>query len=523
MDKFLKAYGERVAGVMNGWDRIRFRGTVRWLASLCGLNTYMGTTGLLLKDFGKWAEHITATVRATCEAQAQQLNIPLIYLNSAKVDKEEMARRIARERRVEKGDICMFSVLEPCTAPLVSGNRTTKHLELRMVPRKCVWIYQYWDDPQVGFGHCRLQTWLPLTATICLNGRHWLGRQLDAERRAYVKSGNCFPSIANLPRAQQLLDAQLTTDWPTLLQGFLDHNCPAIRQVFGNQPLDYYWSADETEWASDILFRNATDLETLMPFLLRYGMLCAQSPAVMRFLSGRPDDTCIRGRVPNEVISDLRKRHEGVRLKHWVNRNSVKMYNKAGNVLRIETTINATRGYQVFRHANDDPQKPMSWQHMRKGVADLHRRAEVSQACNNRYADQQAHAATAGTPLAETVGEVCKPVRTGKRRHRGLNPLREDDLNLLRFIARGEHAVNGFRNRDLRAWMNKGALSADPTAVRRASGLATRRIQLLRAHGLVRKIPHTTRYQPTTKGIHTVTAILAASALDTQRLMELAA
>jgi hypothetical protein len=261
----------------------------------------------------------------------------------------------------------------------------------------------------------------------------------------------------------------------------------------------------------------------LVPVLLRHGMLCSQSPAVMRFLSGRPDDARVRGHAPDEVISDLRKRHEGVRLKHWVNRNSVKMYNKAGNVLRVETTINATRGYQVFRHANDDPQKPMSWQRMRKGVSDLHRRAKVSQACNNRYADQLIHASATGTSLAETVHDVCKPVLTGTRRHRGLNLLREDDLKLLRFIARGEHALNGFRNRDLRAWMDPRAHSADLAAAHRASGLATRRIQLLRAHGLVRKIPHTTRYQLTTKGARTAAAILAASAIDTQRLMELAA
>jgi hypothetical protein len=511
MEKFLEACGKRVAGVISGWDRIRFRGTVRWLASERGLNTYMGTTGLLLKDFGKWAERVTASVRAACEAQAQQLDIPLIYLRSAAVDKEAMARKIACERGVEHGDICMFSVLEPCESPLVAGNRATKRLELRMAPRKCAWIYQYWNDPQVGFGHSRLQTWLPLTATICLNGRHWLERQLDAERRTYVKSGNCFPFIANLPRAQQLLDAQLTTDWPTLLQGLLDHSCPAIRQVFGKQPLDYYWSADETEWASDIMFRNAADLKAMMPFLLRHGMLCAQSPAVMRFLSGRPDDACIRGRVPDEVISDLRKRHEGVRLKHWVNRNSVKMYNKAGNLLRVETTINATRVYQVFRRANDDPQRPQSWQHLRKGVADLHRRAEVSQACNNRYADHLSHAAATSTPLAETVRDVCKPVRSGTRRYRGLNLLREDDLKLMRFIARGEHTLNGFRNRDLRAWMDPEAHFADAASARRASGRATRRIQLLRAHGLVRKVPRTTRYQLTAKGSRTAAAILAAS------------
>ena len=523
MNTFLQAYDKRVVGVLSGWDRIRFRGTVRWLASTRGLGAYMGTTGLLLKDFGEWVKHVTATVRAACQAQAERLDIPVIYLRSSGTDKEALARRIARERGVERGNICMFSVLETCEAPMVVGNRATKRLEVRMAPRKCVWIYQYWNDPQVGFGHSRLQTWLPLTATICLNGRHWLARQLDAEHRAYVKAGNCFPAIANVHRAQELLDAQSATDWPVLLQGLLERNCPVVRRVVGEQLLDYYWSADETEWASDILFREAADLETLTPVLLRHGLLCAQSPAVMRFLSGRPADVCVRGHRPSEVVSDLRRRHEGVRLKHWVNRNSVKVYNKAGTVLRIETTINATRGYHVYRRPNDDPGRPHSWQKLRKGVADLHRRAEVSQACNNRYAEYLAKASTLGAPLAQTVGDVCQPVRSGPRRYRGLNLLREDDLTLLRFIARGEHVLNGFRNRDLRAWLDPRSRPVDHAAARRVSSRTTRRIQLLRAHGLVRKISHTTRYQLTAKGARTAAAILAASAIDTQRLMEMAA
>jgi len=70
-----------------------------------------------------------------------------------------------------------------------------------------------------------------------------------------------------------------------------------------------------------------------------------------------------------------------------VNRNSVKMYNKCGNILRVETTISNTRDFKVFRYPNDDERQEASWQKMRKGVADLHRRCEVSDKSNTRYAD----------------------------------------------------------------------------------------------------------------------------------------
>ena len=185
-------YHRVIKGSISGWDRIRFRGTIRWLASLRGLGTYMSTHGLLLKDFGQWVEEITRSVRTACEKQAKRLGIPMIYLRSSGVDKEALARRLANERGIREGDICMFSVVEPCIAPLVCGNHSTKKLEVQMGPRKCVWIYHYWNDAHLGFGHTRLQTWLPLTVTACINGRHWLERQLLDTASAISKTAIAF-------------------------------------------------------------------------------------------------------------------------------------------------------------------------------------------------------------------------------------------------------------------------------------------------------------------------------------------
>ncbi|MDA1139966.1 MAG: hypothetical protein O3B01_15430 [Planctomycetota bacterium] len=160
---------------------------------------------------------------------------------------------------------------------------------------------------------------------------------------------------------------------------------------------------------------------------------------------------------------------------------------------------------------------------MRKGVSDLHRRAQVSQACNARYGDHLASAAVTGT-LKQLVGDLCGPVKSKGRRFRALNPWATEDFETLRFIARGENTINGFRNRDLRAWLYPQAGDgADPDSLRRLSGRVTRRLGLLRAHGLIKKVPRTTRYVLTPKGQQAATAILAASAAETQRLMEMAA
>ena len=523
MCKLLELYSDKVVGAISGWDRIRFRGTIRWLSSTRGINAYLGTAGILLKDFAKWAGSVTERVRAACAARAKALGIPLMYLRSSGIDKEALARHVAKERGIDTGDICMFSVVEPCRAPQVRGNRAERTLHVEVAPRKCVFVYHYWNDPVLGFGHTRLQTWVPLSVTLCINGRHWLERQLLAESIKYVKDGNCFPFIADLGRAQELLDLQLKTNWPGLLDPLLRRNCPTVDEVFDHGPLSYYWSADETEWATDIVFRSTADLEAIYPSLLRHGLVAAQSPAVMRFFgkSAGQDKAC--GRAPKEIVSDHRTRYEGARLKHWLNGNSIKAYNKAGNLLRLETTINNPRDFKVYRQPNDDPSQPMSWQKMRKGVSDLHRRAEVSQACNDRYAEHLASAGVTGT-LQGIAGDTCKPVIKKARRHRALNPWSTGDHRLLQFIARGENSINGFRNRDMREYLYPEATeSSDKAGRRKLSGRVTRHIRLLRAHGLVKKVARTTRYVLTAKGQKVSTAILTASAVEIQRLMDMAA
>jgi len=516
--KLMELYQDKIMGAIRGLDRIRFRGTLRWLATKTGLSTFMSHSNILLKDFSGWVEGLTAMIRQSCEAKATEQGIEVRYLRSSGLDKEKLALQIAKEKGITEGSICMFSVVEPCIAPMVRGNKAAKKLEVTMASRKCVWVYHYFDDPRFGFGHVRIQSWVPFNVFICLNGRHWLQRQLQNKGIGYIKDGNCFPWIEDIEAAQVIMDKQLRTDWAKVLNRFAFSSCPALSQVL--QPLrpDYYWSADETEWATDIMFNSTEALDKLYPSLIHHAMRVCDSRSVMKYLGRRN----LAGVFPAEVISDYRRRYEGIRVKHCVNRNSVKMYNNSGSILRIETTINHARDFKVFRHPDDNVNRAASWQKMRKGVSDLHRRCELSDKCNERYADALA-LAQVEQKLEEVVSPVCNRIKKNGKSYRGLNPWQQHDYKLLTFLSKGENAISGFRNKDLRKWLYPESDKLEKQEQKKYSGRTTRRIKLLRVHGLIKKVARENRYVLTSKGQKFACSLMAASAVDVKRLTKIAA
>src|SRR4030066_2525427 len=177
--KLMELYQDKIMGAIRGLDRIRFRGTLRLLANQSGLRRFMSHTNILLKDFSGRVEDLTSMIRKSCEAKADEPGIEARYLRSSWIAKENLARNIAAEKGIKEGSICLFSVVEPCIAPMVKGNKAGKKLKVGMEKRKGVWIFIYFHDPQFGFGHVRIQSWLPFNVFICVNGRHWLGRQLQ--------------------------------------------------------------------------------------------------------------------------------------------------------------------------------------------------------------------------------------------------------------------------------------------------------------------------------------------------------
>lgn len=522
MNSFVQKHRADVIGVLSGFDRLVIRGTVRPVSYAEGMTRFLSTQGILLKDFGAYAEATSKQVKQASLAVAERVGRPVQYLASPKVRKDELAREIARRDAIDDGLICVLSTVEPLWGFSLHRNPEAKKLELRMEPRKCLHLYHYLQHPVFGFMHIRVQTWFPFQVQIWLNGREWLARTLDRKGIAYQRRENCFPWIADVERAQRLMDEQLEICWPAALDLLRTKAHPAHEQVFASFPLDYYWSAYQSEWATDVMFRDQRTLAALYQRLVHHGITRFACRDVLRFLGKKLSaDGHPRGNFAGEVTSDLKHRPEGIRLKHYVAGNSVKIYDKQGTVLRAETTINEPRDFKVYRTAEGDDTGKPTWRTMRKGVADMTRRTEVSQAVNDRYLDALASCEDTA-PLGELTADVCRPVTWNGRRARALHPWSPDDLDLLRAAGRAEFLVNGFRNADLLQALH-GAPPQDHAARRRRSGAVTRRIRLLRAHGLVHKRPKSHRYVVSPKGHRIISALLAAYHSNTESLTKLAA
>jgi hypothetical protein len=511
MEQFIARHQQAITGVLSGFDRLVFRGTLRLIAHVAGLQSYLSANHVLLKGFGAHAERVSQAVKVASMAEAERAGRPVQYLASSAVSKEDIARAIAAKDRITDGLVCVLKCVEPCRSFDVYRDRATHRIELVPRWRKCLFLYHYWMHPELGWLNARIQTWLPFPVQVCVNGREWLARQLDAAGVAYQRRDNCLPWVADWAHAQQQLDAQLHTAWPALLDGLAAALNPAHEQIFRDYPLHYYWSTYQSEWAIDVVFRQATTLQRLYPRLLHHGMTTFGSTDVLRFLGKPTPGGAVPGPFKGELVTDLKRREEGIRIKHRLNDNSVKLYDKAftavGSVLRAETTIQNAGDFRVYRPIEGQPDGPLAWRKMRGGIADLHRRAEVSRKATERYLDALA-SVDDDTTLGELLARLTQPTRWHGRRVRALRPL-SDDRALLEAVSRGDFTVNGVRNRDLQALLFVTP-PATPREAHRRCAWVSRRLRLLRAHGVLRKVTGTHRYHVTKAGRQVVTAILTA-------------
>jgi hypothetical protein len=211
----------------------------------------------------------------------------------------------------------------------------------------------------------------------------------------------------------------------------------------------------------------------------------------------------------------LDKRREGVCVKHFLQENWIKMYNKQGSVLRIETTINNARRFKVWRPVTRNGRRVKIWTNLRKGIADFRRRAQISLSANRRYLEALGFA-TIPTTARQTLDPVSQPCSCQGRRYRALRPISPEDSRKLLLLQNGSFALDGIRNRDLQAdWPDPAPNDPDG---KRTAGRITRWLRLLTAHRLIHKVPHTQCYRLTVKGHAVITCAARVRNVDLQKL-----
>ncbi len=495
MRDFVSKHNEKISGTLSCFDRVLFKGylPLGWPEGMAG---FIGSQGFLIKDFKRFVSVHSERIRKHAEEVAEKTGRPYVYLIGNGIRKEDRVRRIAENDGVTEGLICILRAVEPCQSfKVVPGQGRPRLVNAQ---RKCLCFYFYFIDREFGLMHIRIQSWFPLVTQICINGHEWLARKLDKHSIPYHKDDNAFLWISDCTRAQAFADRLVRKNWPRILSAFARKVNPLLKDLLWG--MDYYWVIDQAEFATDVMFQSHNALKDLYENLLKHAVLHLSPEDVLTFLGRK-----LNGNFKGEVLTDLKKKpYPGARVKHRMCENWIKMYDKHGCVLRIETVINHPRQFKVRRMGMRHGHRAMGWYPMAKGVANFYRYREIALSTNRNYLDALSEVEPLST---NTLYAIAKPAIRAKRSYRGFNPANQDDLALFTAVIRGEHALMGFRNQDIRRHLFQS--SPTPDQQRRQANRVSRLLKRLHTHHLIAKIPRSRRWRITKTGKNVIITALS--------------
>ena len=521
MKKFIERFSSLVKGTITGFDRIVFKGFVLPLMYAKGAMQFCGMRGILNKNYKSWMIEQSASIsKAADEYGKKNCGKDVVSLPTWRIRKEELAHNQQKAEQIESGLIGIWSCLEAASSYRARYCEKSGYPQLKSYQTRCKHLYFYFDHRDYGFMNIRLQTWFPYHIQVCLNGREWLRRSLERHNIEFLAHGNKFLHISDYDKAQTFLNKQLDVRFTKILDGFVPIVFPTMKEVLGPH-LSYYWTMWQSEWATDLVFPSPAALNNIMDSLLRHAHMTGTSTQVLRYLdrpltlAGKPD-----GRSKDQVLTRLTDFNDGIRVRHWVDKNSAKVYNQQ-NVLRVETTINDPGKFRVFRHKkgqsvdNEKSRLPM-----RKGVMDIPLRAKISQEVNDRFMDDLSTLKDQ-SPARNLINQITRHQTQNGRRFRPLDPTGKD-RELLLSLSNPKFRISGLTNKMLRQSLSDAKFGQGITQ-KQLSAKISRHLRLLRVHGLIRKLPKQNRYQLTLKGVKLTNILNAFLAASTEQLIKMAA
>lgn len=486
MERFIHKHTGKITGTIACFDRVLFKGylPISWAQSM---ESFMATKGFLIKDFKALVSRQSQRVKEHAKRMAEVNGRPYREIRSAR-RKEKEAWQIAIRDGITRGLVCVLAAVEGCSSfRVVRGEKRPRLINAK---RKCLCLYFYFMDRDFGFMHVRITTWFPFTVQICLNGHHWLAGKMDRAGIGYGKLDNAFVWIEDPKRAQRLANRFVKKNWPRILQVFAQQVNPLTQDLLKH--MTYYWIVEQAEFATDVMFKDRATLKPLYQALLRHATLCFSAEDVMTFLGRK-----LHGRFEGELLSSYKKRWPGARIKHQIKNNGIKMYDKHGSGLRIETIINDPYEFKIRRRGRRQGKEIIGWFPMAKGVANLYRYEEICFGANRRYLEALA-AVEDPAKAQKSLRKLASPVRQRGRSYRGFNPASQKDAELFAAVLRGEHHIMGLRNADIRRQLFRP--TNNPRSLRGQSARVSRLLKQLHVHGLIAKVPRSRRWRITPKG-----------------------
>lgn len=478
-------YAEKILGIISCYDRIIIQGTLPGFCYAQGMTSFLKAKGIRIFDYPQFAKPLRDTLRSNAEQIAEEHGLQIEFIRKNNVRKEDRIKQILKERGEHAGLVYIFSVMESCLSYKPWHDKKTHQTYLKPTESRCLHYYFYFIDPQLGLCYVRVPTWCPFRLQIYFNGHNLLTSTLLNEGINYTLMDNAFVSIDNFSEAQKLSNSFTVDIIHKKLNTYAQMYCPVISQF----ELGYHWSIMQVEYATDIIFKRQEDLQAIYEHLTRTAIHSVKPENIATFLGRK-----LHANYQDEMGNNFNTRIIGTRIKHSMGPVSIKMYDKFGLILRIETTVNDVSFFKHYRKVEHrDGTHSMKLAHMKKGIYSLTALKQLLFSANRRYL-QFISAIEDKSVGINKLNKIATTVVENNRSYKGFNFFDEDDQLLFEAIACGEFNISGFQNKHLRRKFS-GKTSAQ----------ISRLLKRLYTHGLIKKIAGTYKYYISKLGIQIIT------------------
>ena len=366
-------YNNQIAGTISCYDRVVIQGTLPGWCFDKGMTSFLNSNGIRIFDYPQFAQTLRDEIRANAEQIAGENGLEIEFIR--KIDsfrKDDRIKEILRDRGVQPGLVHIFSAMESCTSYKPWYDKATGRTFLKYDSGKCLHYYFYFMDKDYGLCYLRVPTWCPFRLQFYFNGHNLLANKLSKAGIGYELRENAFLSFDDWKKAQELSDNIRVEDLHEVLDILARKYCPIIEKY----AMDYRWSIMQVEYSTDIIFKKQSDLKLLYETIVRTAIHSVKPENIASFLGQR-----LHWNYQGEMGNNFNQRILGTRVKHQMGAVFIKMYDKFGLVLRIETTVNDVSQIKHFRevqHRDGSTENKVA--PMRKTIYSLYRLAKILKA-----------------------------------------------------------------------------------------------------------------------------------------------
>ena len=483
-------YADLIYGTLTCYDRMIIQGYIPGWSHAEAMTGYLKANGIRIFDYSSFSQPFTEQIRQNAQRIADENGIEIEFIRKLHAfRKDDRIQQIISDTGKTEGLIHIFSAMERCNTYKPWHDKTTGKTFLKFDQSKCLHYYFYFIDKELGLCYLRVPTWAPFRLQFYMNGHNLLASKLQKKNIEYRMLDNAFLEVADVDMAQKLSDRINPEGLHKVLDVFAKRYCPVAESL----GLGYTWTVQQIECATDIMFKQPKDLAPLYDEIVRTAIFTVKPDNIATFLGQRITYNCKK-----EVGTNYNQRILGTRIKHHMGDVSIKMYDKFGHVLRIESTCNDISTFRVKRKADHrDGSSSEQKAPLKKSIYSLYQLFTIMKAANYRYLEFISSFDDHSKGNGNLTKVTC-PVVENERSYRGLNFFAERDLRVLEAISRGEYMTFGMQGKDIRQYLGEISSSA-----------MSRIFKRLRLHGILERIPGTYKYFPTAYGKEVIAAGLA--------------